>query len=181
MKDLSLHILDIVQNSISAKAKVIEIDIVENPSTDLYSLEIKDDGKGMDKATLEKVVDPFFTTRTTRKVGLGIPLLKLNAERTGGTFSIESKVGTGTELTATFSWRHIDRLPEGDLPGTIVMLASSNPTLEFIYHHTTPRGSYTFDTKEIKDVLGDIPINELSIYSYLKELIASNLAEIKAY
>jgi len=179
MKDLSLHILDIAQNSISAGASLIEITIEENPVKDLYTLVIKDDGKGMDKETIMKVADPFYTTRNTRKVGLGIPLLKLNAERTGGTFSIESRVGKGTSLSATFIRSHIDRLPEGDLPGTIVMLATSNPTLQFIYNHSTPNGNYTFNSREIQEVLGEIPINDLSVYPFLKEMIVSNLSDIK--
>jgi hypothetical protein len=179
MKDLSLHILDIVQNSISAGARLIEILIIEDKAKDLYTLIIKDDGKGMDEEMLTQVTDPFFTTRTTRKVGLGIPLLKLNAERTGGSFSIDSSTGKGTILTATFKLSHIDRLPDGDIPGTIVLLSASNPTLEFIYTHKTPAGEYTFDTREIKEVLGDIKINDLAIYPYLKELIAGNLRELK--
>jgi anti-sigma regulatory factor (Ser/Thr protein kinase) len=181
MKDISLHILDIAQNSIAAGAGMIEISIHEDLVSDRYILTVKDNGKGMDKVTLSKVSDPFFTSRTTRKVGLGIPLLKLNAERTGGSFTIESETGKGTKITAAFVLSNIDLLPEGDLTGTIVMLASMNPTIEFVYTYTTATGSYTFDTREIKNVLGEISISDLSVYPYLKEIISENLKEIKTH
>ncbi|NVO19278.1 MAG: ATP-binding protein [Bacteroidetes bacterium] len=181
MKDLSLHILDIAQNSISAGAGQVEITIEEQPSENLYSLSISDDGKGMDEEMRNKVTDPFFTTRTSRKVGMGIPLLKLNAERTGGSFEIDSKKGNGTLIKATFVFNHIDRLPEGDLAGTIVMMASANPSIQFIYTHRTPAGKYTFDSREVQEVLGEIPISELSIYPYLKEMINENLKDIRIH
>ncbi len=180
MKDLSLHILDIVQNSISAGANLIQIAIRENPGQDSFLLTITDDGKGMDKAELEKVTDPFYTSRTTRKVGLGIPLLKLNAERAGGELVIQSEPGKGTRIEAWFQFSHIDRIPSGDLAGTISLLVSANPSIEFIYSHTTARGEYIFSTKEVKEVLGDIPISESSVYPLIKELISTNLKEIEA-
>jgi hypothetical protein len=179
MKDLSLHILDIVQNSISARADLIEISIRQDIAANLYSLGIKDNGKGMDPETLLKVTDPFFTTRTTRKVGMGIPLLKLNAERAGGSFTIESEAEKGTRLLAKFGLNNIDRLPEGDLPGTIVMIAAANPDLDFIFSYAGSKGEYRFDTREIKEILGEIPINEVSVYPFLKEMISGNLDEIR--
>jgi DNA mismatch repair ATPase MutL len=177
MKDLSLHILDIVQNSISAKANLTEITIDES-SDNLYKLTIKDNGSGMSKEMLEKVADPYSTTRTTRKVGLGLPLLKLNVERTGGSFNIESEIGVGTVVMANSVFDNIDRLPIGDIAGVVVMLASMNPTIDFVYKHITAKGEYIFDTREIKEALEDLSIQELSIQKYLKEMINENLLEI---
>jgi hypothetical protein len=180
MKDLSLHILDIVQNSISAKATFIEINIEESHDANTYFVRIKDNGKGMSQEMLEKVTDPYVTSRTTRKVGLGLPLLKMNAERTGGHLRISSEEGKGTEVEALFIYNHIDRLPLGDMAGTIVILASANPTIEFVYTHTVDNEQYIFDTREIKEALDDVAINDIHIFKYLKEMINENLQEIKA-
>jgi len=180
MKDLSLHILDIVQNSISAMANLIEISIEENHEANTYFVRIKDNGKGMPKEMLEKVTDPYVTSRTTRKVGLGLPLLKMNAERTGGNLKIHSEEGKGTEVEAMFINDNIDRLPLGDIAGTIVILASANPMIEFIYTHTVDGEQYIFDTREIKEALEDVAINDIHIFKYLKEMINENLQEIKA-
>jgi hypothetical protein len=180
MKDLSLHILDIVQNSISAKATFIEITIEEKHLANTYFVRIKDNGSGMTREMLEKVTDPYTTSRTTRKVGLGLPLLKMNAERTGGHLRITSEVGKGTEVEALFIYDHIDRLPLGDMAGTIVILASANPTIEFIYTHVVGDEQYIFDTREIKEALDDVAINDVQIFKYLKEMINENLQEIKA-
>ncbi|GHV34988.1 histidine kinase [Bacteroidia bacterium] len=178
MKDLSLHILDIAQNSISANASLIEISIVEDKAANTYSLSIKDNGKGMSKEFLEKVADPYSTTRTTRKVGLGLPLLKLNAERTGGNFKIESELEKGTVVTADFVFDNIDRIPIGDIAGVVVMLCSMNPDLDFVYTHKTPCGEYVFDTHEIKEALEGMSIQEIAIQKYLKEMLEENLNEI---
>ena len=180
MKDLSLHILDIVQNSISAKATFIEISIDENHEANTYFVRIKDNGTGMSLEMLEKVTDPYVTSRTTRKVGLGLPLLKMNAERTGGNLKIRSEEGKGTEVEAEFINDNIDRLPLGDIAGTIVILASANPMIEFIYTHTVDGEQYIFDTREIKEALEDVAINDVHIFKYLKEMINENLQEIKA-
>jgi len=180
MKDLSLHILDIVQNSLSAKATFIEITIEECSKNNTYLLKIKDNGKGMTKEMAEKVLDPYVTSRTTRKVGLGLPLLMQNAERTGGHLMITSDLGKGTEVEALFVYNNIDRIPLGDMAGTIVLLASANPMIDFVYTHTVDDEKYIFDTREIKEVLDDVTINDVHIYKYLKEMINENLQEIKA-
>jgi hypothetical protein len=179
MKDLSLHILDIVQNSISAKATLIQITIDENKLNNRYVLTIEDNGMGMSPEVLAKVTDPYSTSRKTRKVGLGLPLLKLNAELTNGNLKITSEVGVGTKVVATFEFDHIDRVPIGDIAGVVVMLAQMNPNLDFIYKHITPKGEYSFDTKEIKIILDDLPIQNLSIQRHLKEMIEENLKEIE--
>ena len=180
MKDLSLHILDIVENSISAKATFIEISIVENHQANTFWVTIKDNGKGMSQEMANKVTDPYVTSRTTRKVGLGLPLLKMNAERTGGKLKIVSEEGKGTEVKALFINDNIDRLPLGDIAGTIVILASANPMIEFVYSHSVDGEQYIFDTREIKEALEDVAINDNHIFKYLKEMVNENLKEINA-
>jgi len=180
MKDLALHILDILQNSVTAGSTLIEVCIDELPVANKYVLRIVDDGKGMDAETIKQVTDPFFTTRTTRKVGLGLPLLKQNVERTGGTFAIHSQPGKGTEVVAEFGFNHIDRLPTGDIAGTLALTASSYPDIDFIYTHTTPEGTFVFDTIEIKEKLESIPIYDAEVINFMKDLIRDNLTAIKA-
>ncbi len=180
MKDLALHILDILQNSVTAGAKLVQLGIEEIPSADKYIVTITDDGKGMSEEMVQQVTDPFFTTRTTRKVGLGLPLLKQNAERTGGSLIIDSKPGEGTKVTAVFSYSHIDRLPTGDIPGILALTASSYAEIDFIYKHHTPEGIFSFDTTEIKETLEGVPINNPQVITFMKDFIRDNLAEIKA-
>ncbi len=175
MKDISLHILDIVQNSIKAKAKLIEVSIIDSQTDNIYSVTINDNGKGIAPEMLETVTDPWTTSRTTRKVGLGIPLFKQNAESTGGSFIINSEVGKGTWLTAKFINDNIDCLPAGDLTGVYSLLVNSNPDLDFVFSHKTDNGDYVFDTKEIKTILGDVALNEPSVRKYLKEMIDENI------
>lgn len=178
MKNLAMHIMDIAQNSVSAGAQLIELIIEESVKDNYYRIVIKDNGKGMDKQTAERVTDPFVTSRTTRKVGLGLPLLKQNAERTGGFFQLNSESGKGTEVCAEFVHNNFDRPPAGDLAGYAVLLATANPDIEFIYSHKTDEGIYVFDTREVKEALDGLPINDNSIYASLKELVAENLKEI---
>jgi hypothetical protein len=180
MKDLALHILDILQNSVTAGATLVKLQIEEIPSKDEYLVKLIDNGKGMDAEMVQQVTDPFFTTRTTRKVGLGLPLLKQNAERTGGNMAIKSEPGKGTEVDVKFVYSHIDRLPTGDISGTLALTVSSYPAIDFIYSHTTPEGTFIFDTIEIKETLGDLPINNPQVIAFMKDLISDNLKEIKA-
>ncbi|MDP3011476.1 MAG: HAMP domain-containing sensor histidine kinase [Candidatus Hydromicrobium sp.] len=150
MEDLSLHILDIVENSIRAHAKKIEIKIIEEKKKDLLTIEIIDDGKGMDRKTLKNVLDPFFTTKNTRKVGLGLSLLAQSAEESGGSIEIESKPGQGTKVKATFGYSHIDRKPLGDVHESLKVLITANPDINFIYEYQKDDVGYRLDTKEIK-------------------------------
>jgi hypothetical protein len=180
MKDLASHILDILQNSVSAGATLIQLQIDEVPSEDKYQVKFIDNGKGMDEEMVKQVTDPFFTTRTTRKVGLGLSLLKQNADRTGGNLIIRSQPGKGTEVDVEFSFSHIDRLPTGDIPGVMALTASSYPAIDFIYTHNTPQGTFVFDTIEIKETLGDLPINNPQVIAFMKDLIHDNLEEIEA-
>lgn len=135
MEDLSLHILDIVENSIAARAKRIEIKITEDVKEDMLTVEIADDGQGMDAETLKKAMDPFFTTRTTRRIGLGLSLLGQAARESGGGIQIESKLGKGTRVKATFGYSHIDRKPFGDMEATLKTLIVGNPEVDFIYEY----------------------------------------------
>jgi len=150
MEDLSLHILDIVENSIRAGAKKIEIKITEEKKGDLLILEITDDGKGMDKKTLKNVLDPFFTTKNKGNVGLGLPLLFQSAEESGGGINIKSEPDRGTLVRATFGYSHIDRKPLGNIAESIKVLIAANPDINFIYEHKKDDVSYRLDTKEIK-------------------------------
>jgi signal transduction histidine kinase len=150
VEDLSLHILDIVENSIRAKASRIKIKIVEDTGKDLLTIEIKDNGQGMDEETIKKVLDPFFTSRTTRKVGLGLPLLSQAARESGGDIKIESKVGRGTRIKASFGYSHIDRKPLGNIEETLITLIAGNPETDFVYEHKKDELEYSLDTKEIR-------------------------------
>lgn len=180
MKDLALHILDILQNSVVAGATLIKLQIDEVPSMNEYQVKFSDNGKGMNAEMVKNVTNPFFTTRTTRKVGLGLSLLKQNAERTGGRLTIQSQPGKGTEVDAVFVLNHIDKLPTGDIAGTLALTASSYTAIDFIYTHNTPEGTFIFDTIEIKESLGDIPISNPQVIAFMKNLIYDNLREIKA-
>ena len=150
MEDLSLHILDIAENSIGARSSRIEIKVMEDVRKDLLTIEIKDNGQGIDEETIEKVLDPFFTTRTTRRVGLGLPLLSQAARESGGNIEIESDVGRGTRVKATFGYSHIDRKPLGDMEATLTALIAGNPEIDFIYEHKKDGSEYRLDTAKIR-------------------------------
>jgi len=181
MKTLSYHILDITENCSRANATVIKLEISEDHSSDRYCIQIEDNGDGMSEEMLKNVHDPFFTSRNTRKVGLGIPLFKQNALQSGGNFLIDSKPGKGTIVKATFGLTNIDRPPVGDLPDTIVwLIASFDKPIRFVYTHKTDSGEYKFDTDEIRKALDNIAFSLPEIRSMLKEMIQENLAEIKA-
>jgi len=148
MEDLSLHILDIAENSINGAAKTIEIIINEDRDKDLLTIEIKDDGKGMDQKTLKKALDPFFTTRKTRKVGLGLSLLAQAAEQSGGKMELNSIPSVGTTVRATFRMSHPDCKPMGDISETMRMLVAGHPEINFVYEHHKDNSEYRFDTRE---------------------------------
>ena len=180
MQELSLNVLDIAQNSIRAGADLIEIEISKHTASGILEIRIKDNGCGMTEEQIAKVIDPFFTTRTTRKIGLGVPFFKMTAEMTGGDFSIQSKVGEGTEVCATYHYRHIDMLPLGDMASTVVTLVSVNPQLDFIYRYRVDTEEFVFDTREIKQTLDGVAINENEILAFLKEMLEANMNEANA-
>ena len=159
MKDLSLHILDIVENSIAASADKIEIRITEDKKKDLLSVEIIDNGAGMDKEIQQKALDPFYTTKTVRRFGFGLSLLSEAAKAANGQFSIQSEKGKGTKVKADFQASHIDTKPLGDMDQTIITLVIGNPEIDLIYVHKKNNQKYSLDTRKIKARLKDAPIN----------------------
>ena len=169
--------MDIAQNSIRANAQLVEIYIMQSAKKNILDIIVKDDGKGMDSKMLEQVTDPYSTSRKDRKVGLGISLLKQNAEKTGGSFSISSALGKGTMLNACFTLDNIDTPPIGDIVDTIVALAAGNPDSEFIYSHITDDGEYTFKTTDVKEVLDGVPIYSSDVTKFLREMIKENILE----
>jgi len=179
MKELSLNILDITYNSIKAKAETIEITVSESVQKNIVEIEIKDNGCGMSEEFVQRVTDPFVTTRTTRKVGLGIPLFKQSAEDTDGSFSIRSKVGEGTVVYASFRLDHLDRAPIGDMSGTLVSLIQANDKIRFIYRHVTDNGTFILDTDEFHEQLGDVPLSEPAVLNWIGEYINENLDAIQ--
>ena len=179
MTEISLHILDIVHNSIRANAKKINISITEDLKEDKYLLKIVDDGTGISASTLKHVTDPFTTSRKTRKVGMGLPLLKHSAEQTGGWLKISSEIGKGTEVTCCFGLAHIDRPPTGNIASIIYQLLSAFPEIRFVYTHKTSNGEYLFDTDELKEALDNLPVTMPEVRKFILEMIEENLREIK--
>lgn len=178
MKELSMHVYDLMENSTAANSTLVELTIKDSLKENIYAFTIKDNGKGMSPEFLAKVTDPWTTSRTTRKVGLGLPLIKMNTENAGGGMKIESEVGKGTVLNFWFQHDHIDRPPMGDLAGSLVMLFSAHQDIHFIYTHITDEGEFVFDTDEVKEALDGMPMNDVHIMKYLKEMIQENLKEI---
>lgn len=178
MRELSLNVLDITQNSISAGASLIEIEVIEDTVLRTLAINIIDNGKGMSEEQLMSVRDPFFTTRTTRKVGMGIPLFKLAAEQTGGCFSINSALGKGTSVGAVFKTDSVDFTPLGDMRSTVIMLVTMNLDREFVYRHKVDGNEFVFDTREIKNVLGDVPLDEPDVTAWMREYIDENITNL---
>ena len=178
MRELSLNILDIAQNSITAGASLITIEIAEDTATKTLIIGIYDNGKGMSEEQVRSVIDPFFTTRTTRKVGMGIPLFKMAAEQTGGSLQIKSELGVGTEVRATFKTDSVDFTPLGDVAATVQMLISMNTDRDFIYRRLVDGRDFTLDTREIKEILGDVPLDAYEVLQWLIEFINENTHEL---
>ncbi|MCR4660526.1 MAG: ATP-binding protein [Clostridia bacterium] len=176
MRELALNILDITENSVKAGAKLVEISIIAEGN--LLTISIKDDGCGMDDEFLKKVTDPFTTTRTTRKVGMGVPLFKMAAEMAGGTFSIESTKNVGTKVIATFQIDNIDREPLGNMADTMVTLLSDDYATEYLLTVSVDGNQFSLDTRELKEQLGGISITEPQVLSFVREMINENIKEI---
>lgn len=174
MRELSLNILDIAQNSISAGAPLITIEVSENTTDHTLLIGIYDNGKGMSEKQVKSVIDPFFTTRTTRKVGMGIPLFKMAAEQTGGSLEIKSELGVGTEVKAYFKTDSVDFTPLGDVASTIQMLITMNTDRDFVYKHAVDGKEFVCDTREIKAILGDVPLDSYEISQWILEFIKEN-------
>lgn len=171
MKELSLNILDLTQNSITAGASLIEITVQEDTAQDTLVITLVDNGKGMTPQQVAAVSDPFYTTRTTRKVGLGIPLFKMAAEMAGGSCTISSTPGVGTTISADFVLSHIDRVPIGDMEGVVHDLVYMNPQLDFVYTRSKGQNSFVFDTRELREVLGDVAFNEPEVSVWITEYL----------
>lgn len=180
MRTLSEHILDIVQNSVKAKATLIEIIVEEDKINDLCVLIIKDNGCGMSKTILEQAANPFFTSRTTRKVGLGLSLLKQNAEMSGGKFVLESEPDVGTRLQASFQISNLDKPPMGDIWETYYLTLLSYTEGELQYRHKTNKGEFAISSAELKEVLGEVSFQQKEIRDGIIELIKTNLEDIEA-
>lgn len=178
MKELSMHILDIAQNSVRAKAKNIHIIIKELIACNKFEFIIEDDGTGIPDEILKEIKKPFTTSRTTRKVGLGIPLLNDTCILCGGSLSIKTKVKVGTTIYASMEYNHIDRPPLGDIISTVTGLITSNEDINFYYKHSINEETFELSTKELKDILGEIPLSDISIYRWLKDFIKENLQEL---
>ncbi|MGC8659789.1 MAG: ATP-binding protein [Desulfomonilaceae bacterium] len=178
MEDLSLHILDVAENGISAGATLVRISIEENTANDWLTIVIEDNGKGMSPDFLEKVLDPFVTTRTTRKVGLGLSLFQQSAAEADGNLSIESQSGIGTKVVVGMRYGHIDRKPRGDMVSTLLTLIEGNPSVDFVYSHKKDFRTYSLDTREIRSELEGIPLNHPQIVTLIKKNLADGLAEI---
>ena len=180
MREIALHLLDIAENSVAAGSRNIQIDFLEDLQNDMLKVSVKDDGRGMDAETAKCVLDPFYTTRTTRKVGLGIPLLKLAAEQTEGGLSLETEPGKGTRIEATFRHSHIDRMPLGDVGTTFLTLLISYPLIHWLFNYqmTIKDGStksFELDDEEIKSVLGDTPLTEPDVLKILRGMIEEGI------
>ncbi len=174
-----MHILDIVQNSISAGATLVTLTVDESPAEDLLTIAVGDNGRGMTPEQVSRLADPFFTSRTTRRVGMGIPLLMDSARQSGGDVRIESEPGKGTEVTAVFGYSNIDRPPLGDVANALMLLVSSNPDLDFLFTYRYNGEEYLFDTSDVRDVFGKDALRNLTIIRNLEKMIKDNMREIR--
>ena len=178
MRELSLHLLDIAENGVSAGAQNITITIAEDLRADRLKLAIEDDGRGMDAAMVSQVTNPFITTRTTRKVGLGIPLLKLAAEQCNGGLTVESTPNVGTTVNVDFQRSHIDRMPLGDVPGTMLSLLIGWPQVHWVLRYRVDDEEFVFDDAPIKEELGDLPLSDPGVISFLRGALREGIADV---
>jgi DNA topoisomerase VI subunit B len=180
MRELSLHILDIIENSRRANSDLIKIEILEMPDSDLLKIIIEDNGSGISKDKLDKIEDPFITSRTTRDVGLGISLLKSAAESCDGNLAINSQIGAGTKVEVDFKYNHIDRAPLGDITTTLSnFIAANGEEVDIVYQHQYKDKKFIFDSREIKSELDDVSIQSRQIIAWIREYIGENLEQIR--
>ncbi len=179
MQELSMNVLDIAENSVAAGSTLTEITLDIDTKSKRLTLTIADNGKGMSADVLSSVTDPFTTSRTTRKVGMGLPLLKMAAEQTGGELEISSTLGVGTVVTATFMLGHIDLMPVGDMSSTITTLVQCNPDIDFVYTARADEASFTTDTRDLRRVLGEeVSFSLPQVALWLNEYLSENTDEI---
>ncbi len=178
MRELSLNVLDIAQNSITAGSTLTEITVDFDTTAKELTITISDNGCGMDEHKVKNVVDPFYTSRTTRKVGLGVPFYKMAAEMTGGRFHIESTPGVGTTSRAVFCYTNIDCMPLGDINDTIAVLIQCNPQLDFLYTYKLDGKEFKADTREFREILGDVPLNTNEVVVFIRDYLKENTESI---
>lgn len=178
MRELSLHILDVLQNSLEARATLVELTIEEDLTIDRLTITVRDNGRGMNEEQLARIFDPFFTTRSTRHVGLGLPLFKAAAQRCNGDLTVTSELGKGTRLQATFQHSHIDRAPLGDLVGTLVAFILGG-ACDLHYIHRVDEKTFEFHTAAIKAELGDVPLTHPAARQWLQEFIAEGERDLR--
>ncbi|NLW07324.1 MAG: sensor histidine kinase [Clostridia bacterium] len=178
MEELALHILDLVENALSAGARRISITIIEDVNKDRLTIEIKDDGCGMDAATLQQVLDPFYTTRTTRKVGLGLSLFQATVAQCEGEVTVESRPGKGTRVAAVMKLSHLDLPPLGDMGATIAAALSRDEEVELNYHHRRDSKELKFSSAWMQLHLGEIPLNCGPVLDWVQRYINKGLAEL---
>jgi len=179
LNELALHLLDIAENSVTAQAGTIQLVVEEDTRNDRLKLAVIDDGVGMPQEKVAKLADPFITSRTTRKVGLGIPLLKAAAEACNGWLDVQSTPGKGTSITAEFQRSHIDRMPLGDITGTVLSLVVGWPDVHWVFCYRLDDREFVFDDQPIKAELVDIPLCEPEVLSFLRQTIEEGVAELK--
>ena len=180
VEDICFHLVDLVQNSVAAGARNIHLRIEESKKQDTLNLEVADDGRGMDNHILEKVQDPFFTTKSFKKVGLGIPLLKATAQLCGGEFRIASRVGVGTMVSASLDQGHVDCPPLGNLEDTLLSLLVSLDPIGIRFSYRGPEGEFSLASAEIRSQVGDLHFSHPEIYRFLKDYIHEGLGRVLA-
>jgi hypothetical protein len=178
MRELSLHILDIVENGITAGADLIYISVHEARKEDWLKIVIRDNGSGLPREKRKKLTDPFVTTRKTRRVGLGLPLLAAAAERCAGSLEVQTGASKGTEVAATFQYSHIDRAPMGDIVATITTLIMGNPDVDFVYTHIINENDFTLDTREVRQELGNLSLMDPVVIHHLTKSIRNSIDEL---
>lgn len=180
MQELSLNVLDVAENSVRADASLVEITVEEDTAADRLTIVIRDNGKGMTQEQVRAVIDPFYTTRTTRKVGLGIPFFRMAAQLSGGDLDIQSRVGEGTTVTATFGLTSIDRMPLGDMNGTVAALVQCNPRIDWVYTRKKDGREMVMDTRQFREILGEVPLDSPEVLQFLGDYLRENTEELLA-
>ena len=178
MREIALHILDLARNAIEAGATAVELTLVENEQADALEFALSDNGRGMDESTLARVTDPFYSTRTTRRVGLGLPLLKATCERCGGGLEISSRLGEGTEVRGRLQLGHVDRPPLGDMGAVVQALACEADHTSLVYRHQANGRTFEVDTKALQRELGEVPVSDPRVLVWLAQFVNDHVREV---